>query len=264
MALGSPKILYDNHLANFTVIVSSEDATKPKERLFDNRPHLVFSPATNATLNIDIDLGSAGTTTDAIGIINHDMFTQTASWEVFSDDNSGFSSATSLSGGAQTPTDNRTVYADLTVATERYIRIQIVGMDAVGFFGQIIIGGLLTLSTQPDWGYSNLTVEPITRSHKSGTGRTMQVKKDSDLRLVRGTIQNIPVATMQSDIAPFIFNHLKEFKNFFYVHDTEILISRAVFYMRARDGVEVTIPFIGVDTAWNFEFEGVLEDEWLT
>lgn len=121
-----PRILYDNRLADATVVASSTAAEYAAANLADWRPYTWFKPAAMpATLTVDCGVAKAA---DNAVVYGHDLFTRGATLEVRGSTDNFVASDVLVA--SKTPTDNNPFVLLFNSASYRYWRVRLTGATA--------------------------------------------------------------------------------------------------------------------------------------
>lgn len=242
MTFQVPIILADNVLETYEagLTVTSEAAGYPISNLIDRLPGTYWAPTSTATQDIDVDKLAPGVAVDFLCIGFHDLGTQTATITVYEDDNSGFTSPTTL--GTKSFTSDGLQFLSLTSGTERYNRIRITSLDAACYIGVLFLGKKLTMPVGPEFGYTPDAQRTYGASLVSTTGQFMGSAIDFTERKLEVTFRNIPQTFVASDLLPFLEDYYLQIKPFFVVPDPgNIYGTNKLYYMTPPDDPEIQL-----------------------
>jgi hypothetical protein len=183
MAYRNPRwgLLHAAREAGAAAITSTtEDASFPHENLIDDRAGTLFKfTASAANLQIDLDRGAgfaALTGIDRLYIPDGHNLSSTI--DVFEDDNSGFSSATTLLSAGAVPASGA-VDLDITESSERYIRVEFNGTGQWEL-PQLILTKTLTTTRGPDPDWRGPVPEENALHARKASGATAHLQLGAD------------------------------------------------------------------------------------
>lgn len=172
MAWRAPRFMLLHELrraGSAAVTVTDEAAGFPKYRLFDDRAGDVFKFNTSSSSHtIIVDRGADFASHDAIDrLYIPDGHNLTGTLDMDQDDNSGFTSPTTLISGTAAIPASGPVDVDLSFpSTQRYVRVQFLGTGQWEI-PELILTKTLTTSRGPDPEWSYVPEESALHSDKS-------------------------------------------------------------------------------------------------
>lgn len=257
-----PIICWKSHLETYGIsAITSEESGFPKENLYDWRLQTLWKPTSTATQNITIDKGAAGIVTDYFCIQNHDLGTRTATVTIYEDDNSGFTSPTTL--GTKAFTLDSPYFLSLTSGTERYNRIAITSLDAACYIGEIFLGAKLTMQKLPLDGYDVDDVSVVGKASASHDGNFLGAQVLYKQRNVNAAFRYLTDAWVLANLKDFLDDHYSNLKPFFYIPDATNYTDR-VYFVRAPDNTRVSLPSESTFRHWDLQAIGIKDADFTT
>jgi hypothetical protein len=253
MSYELPFILYKNVLEDGTVTVTSEASGFPKENMFDWLDWTYWKASTAVDQNIDIDKGAAGISVDTLAILAHNLGTAGDSVgtvvTVYEDDNSGFSSPTTL--GTVAISNDRPFYLSLTSGTERYNRIKIANLDEAVFAGVVWLGAKMTIPVGPEFAFDPDKQNIMSEKFVSYSGRMVSSAVKYSQRDMIINFRRIAQSFISSDLLPFLEDHYGQMKPFFFVPDPgDVFGTDKIYYIVAPDDPTIELPIYNDDIGY--------------
>jgi len=250
MSYTSPFILYDNVLEDGTVTVTSEASGFPKENMFDWIDWTYWKASSSVDQNIDIDKGAIGISVDTLAILAHNIGSAGDSIgavvTVYEDDNSGFTSPTTL--GTVAVSNDRPFYLSLTPGTERYNRIKIANIDEAVYIGVVCLCAKMTIPVGPKFSFDPDKQSIMSEKFVSYSGRMVSSAVKYAQRDINVPFERIPQSFIASDLLPFLEDHYGQMKPFFFVPDpSDVFGTDKIYYLVAPDDPTIELPIFNDD-----------------
>jgi hypothetical protein len=244
MSFERPFILYDNVLIDGTVTVSAASGF-PKENMWDWLDWTYWKADSADDQNIDIDKGTAGISVDTLAILAHNIGSAGDSVgavvTVYEDDNSGFTSPTTL--GSVAISNDRPFYLSLTSGTERYNRIKIINLDEAVFIGVVCLGTKMTMPVGPEFPGDPDRQNVMSEKFVSYSGRMVSSAVRYVQRDMNIPFRRISQSFIDSDLLPFLEDHYGQMLPFFYVPDPgDVFGTDKIYYLVAPDDPRIELP----------------------
>jgi len=263
MSYTSPFILYDNILEDGTVTVTSEASGFPKENMSDWLDWTYWKASSSVDQNIDIDKGAVGISVDTLAILAHNLGSAGDSIgtvvTVYEDDNSGFTSPTTL--GTVAVSNDRPFYLSLTAGTERYNRIKIANLDEAVYIGVVCLGKKMTIPVGPGFNFDPDKQNIMSEKFVNYSGRIVSSAIKYSQRDIIVEFRRIAQSFIASDLLPFLEDHYGQMKPFFFVPDPgDVYGTDKIYYIIAPDDPTIELPIHDNDNEfrnWTMKARGV-------
>ncbi len=221
--MGKPVIAYKSMLRSTGVVITDPgtEAGFSLADIHDYRSYSLWkSDTTSSPIDIDIDLAGGDESVDYIMLVNHNLFTETATVEVFS--GAAFPPAASWASFA--PTEDTVSFKTAAASvTRRYWRVRITAFVNKPFIGELFLGMKTTLPQYLAPSFDPFFKQVEARGFRSRGGHYLGVSLKGQQH--RGEITfgeaGAPRADFTSDLNAFLDDHAFKRRPFGFIVDPD-------------------------------------------